>query len=365
MNKKKNIKAKHHQNYLLYTVITILILSIITLIFVLVNTLSKQKNDTAPQRISVQKNVYNNNSQIQQQPQDKQNPIQQQPLDEPPFKEYKFRFTHQINIKGPIDELIYKVAIPQNENAKQYIQFTKISQKPDKIYKTGNDTIGEYIFNNVQTGKKTIIYEGIAKVRTYDLAVAKKLNRNDSKNEDLSRYLKPEKYIESNDKIIIDAANKINGNSQEEIVQNIYVFIQKNLKYAIVPNLGAKQALIKKTGKCSEYASLMTALCRAKNIPARVVTGEMLQQNSLAHAWVEIYFDKYGWVTFDPTYHGIVVRKKVNGKVVEQKINYKSDDTMVDYIILGRNYIQFRNITYNMSNNYAKAASNIKFEILQ
>jgi hypothetical protein len=54
----------------------------------------------------------------------------------------------------------------------------------------------------------------------------------------------------------------------------------------------------------------MVVLCRAAGIPARVATGfapgvassDGFDLRSMdKHAWVEVYFPDYGWVTFDPT----------------------------------------------------------------
>src|SRR6185312_4519207 len=66
-----------------------------------------------------------------------------------------------------------------------------------------------------------------------------------------------------------------------------------------------------KAGYCEYFATAMTVLLRADNIPARMVTGYLpgarqadgrfLSRESQAHAWVEVYFPQYGWITFDPT----------------------------------------------------------------
>ena len=65
-----------------------------------------------------------------------------------------------------------------------------------------------------------------------------------------------------------------------------------------------------KRGFCQWYASTMAVVLRNVGIPARIVEGflpgersgtdEVIRNNN-AHAWVEVYFPGYGWVTFDPT----------------------------------------------------------------
>lgn len=69
--------------------------------------------------------------------------------------------------------------------------------------------------------------------------------------------------------------------------------------------------LANRQGFCQQYASTMAVMLRTLNIPARVAVGftqgerqadgSYLITTNDAHAWVEVRFDKYGWVRFDPT----------------------------------------------------------------
>lgn len=65
-------------------------------------------------------------------------------------------------------------------------------------------------------------------------------------------------------------------------------------------------------GYCDMFASAMAVMCRLANIPARVASGFIsgtydaatqthVVREADAHAWVEVYFPGYGWVSFDPT----------------------------------------------------------------
>jgi transglutaminase-like putative cysteine protease len=65
-------------------------------------------------------------------------------------------------------------------------------------------------------------------------------------------------------------------------------------------------------GYCLHYASTMAILLRELGIPTRLAvgflpgnrdatTGREVILSSSQHAWVEVYFPNYGWVTFDPT----------------------------------------------------------------
>jgi len=68
----------------------------------------------------------------------------------------------------------------------------------------------------------------------------------------------------------------------------------------------------RKAGHCEYFATTMVVLLRELGIPSRIVNGFLggswnkhgrffLVRESDAHSWVEVYFSKYGWVTFDPT----------------------------------------------------------------
>ncbi len=66
-----------------------------------------------------------------------------------------------------------------------------------------------------------------------------------------------------------------------------------------------------RTGYCEQYASAMAIMLRTVGIPARVAVGftpgtptgrgDRLITTQDAHAWVEAFFPRVGWVTFDPT----------------------------------------------------------------
>ncbi|MFP5343293.1 MAG: DUF4129 domain-containing transglutaminase family protein [Candidatus Limnocylindria bacterium] len=69
-------------------------------------------------------------------------------------------------------------------------------------------------------------------------------------------------------------------------------------------------------GYCEYYASTMAVLLRSLGIPTRLVegyrrgtpdpaTGVWQVRQSDAHAWVQVYFPRYGWVDFDPTGGGV------------------------------------------------------------
>ncbi|HWK25463.1 MAG TPA: transglutaminase-like domain-containing protein [Solirubrobacter sp.] len=75
-------------------------------------------------------------------------------------------------------------------------------------------------------------------------------------------------------------------------------------------------------GYCQHYAGAMALLLRMAGIPARVVTGfspggyssrkeAWIVRDTDAHAWVEVWFDQFGWVTMDPTPDATPARSQI------------------------------------------------------
>jgi transglutaminase-like putative cysteine protease len=66
-----------------------------------------------------------------------------------------------------------------------------------------------------------------------------------------------------------------------------------------------------KAGFCQQYAATMAVLVRELGLPARIAVGYQagtrqddgtyLVQSKNAHAWVEVFFEGYGWLPFEPT----------------------------------------------------------------
>jgi transglutaminase-like putative cysteine protease len=68
----------------------------------------------------------------------------------------------------------------------------------------------------------------------------------------------------------------------------------------------------KRAGHCEYFAAAMTVMMRSLGVPARYVNGflsgeyndvggDYIVRASDAHSWVEVFFPRYDWITFDPT----------------------------------------------------------------
>jgi hypothetical protein len=129
----------------------------------------------------------------------------------------------------------------------------------------------------------------------------------------------PQAGIESDSESIQDQATLISSGMFERNAYRIYLFTADHLIYSqksndvVLANASALKAFENQCCSCLGYARLMTAFCRAANIPAQVVIGliypdpiygarEISSQNEpcKCHAWVE-YFSDGSWKLADPT----------------------------------------------------------------
>ncbi|NLY43373.1 MAG: DUF4129 domain-containing protein [Clostridiaceae bacterium] len=108
-------------------------------------------------------------------------------------------------------------------------------------------------------------------------------------------------------------------NSRYEKVKAIEQYLSNNFSYTLTPGPVPKGRDFAdyflfdlKKGYCTYFATAMTLMVRSIGIPARYVEGYVLPlrpgadnvyyvTNDLSHAWVEVFFDGFGWISFEPT----------------------------------------------------------------
>jgi len=103
-----------------------------------------------------------------------------------------------------------------------------------------------------------------------------------------------------------------------ECARIIEAYLQMNFAYQMDVRMSDTEHFLEeflftqRSGNCEYFATAMVYMLRSLSIPARIVTGYyssewndygnyfvVRQQN--AHSWVEVWFDKFGWMTFDPS----------------------------------------------------------------
>jgi hypothetical protein len=133
-----------------------------------------------------------------------------------------------------------------------------------------------------------------------------------------ARYLQLPKELPER---VSKLASEITSSAENDYdrAKAIESYLSKNYKYTLEPgNIPENRDFVdyflfdSMQGYCTYYASAMTVLVRSIGIPARYVEGYILPSkpvsgnsyevtNKEAHAWVEVYFEGFGWIPFEPT----------------------------------------------------------------
>jgi hypothetical protein len=121
---------------------------------------------------------------------------------------------------------------------------------------------------------------------------------------ELSPYLSPSIYVQSDDPDIIGKAQEIAGDEENtwRAAKKICEWVNKSIKdknYKV--GFGtAKQTLKDLQGDCSEHTVLFVGLARSLGIPSRICTGIVYHKDAFYyHFWPEVYAGR--WIGMEPT----------------------------------------------------------------
>jgi transglutaminase-like putative cysteine protease len=253
----------------------------------------------------------------------------------------EFDLTYDFLVPGETHRINLIVVLPETIPDRQKIVSTDYSLNPSRIFHENGNRYAEFVFDKPQ--KRIDINISIkAELFRYDLSTAKKTHyKNNFEDSEPSDFLRHEEFIEKNHPEIQRVANSIDGQTEEKVVKSIYNYVIDNLEYTknVKQEWGAVKALRKGRGDCSEYSDLFVAICRAKNIPARVVSGCTMRPDStiLKHNWAEVYFQKYGWVPFEPSIdksEKMVLRNRAFSRMLPVYIYFshiRNDEVLQNY----------------------------------
>lgn len=214
--------------------------------------------------------------------------------------------SYDFSVPGETSRVNLLVAIPKTLPPKQKILDIQYSPQPARFISTNGNHYAYFLFVHPKKRAKVVINIK-AELFRYDLATAKEKGQTKTIEEPAwAEFLKQEKYIEKDNPEVQQTARSIQGQTEIEKVKSIYNYVTENMEYIIQgkQDRGCLYALEQQKGDCSEYADLFVALCRAKNIPARVATGYTVRFDDISpkHHWAEVYLQTYGWVPFDPSW---------------------------------------------------------------
>lgn len=170
------------------------------------------------------------------------------------------------------------------------------------------------LFNPLHNNYK-VSYEGYSRIPAVPAAGLRKAPA-DFPAEILDTYLQ----MPPLDPRIPELARKISASSTNEYdrAKSVEHYLKAHYSYTLdLSGPRPKDPLanflfVRRSGHCEYFASAMTIMLRTLGIPARYATGflpgefndvggDYIVRESDAHAWVEVYFPSYGWITFDPT----------------------------------------------------------------
>ena len=234
----------------------------------------------------------------------------------------EFDLKYDFSIPGETHAIGLVVLIPRTIPGRQKIISRSFSPKPSRIFHVNGNDYAEFGIRQPQRHEKININIK-AELFRYDLLAAKAGAAEEPLEDDgMEEFLAHERYIECGDDKIRQIAKGIEGATEIEVVKAIYDYVLDNMKYVVLGknDKGALAALEQGKGDCTEYSDLFVAICRAKNIPARVVTGYTVRDevNRAKHNWAEVYMKGCGWVPIDPTRGdagGIAFRDRAFGRM--------------------------------------------------
>jgi transglutaminase-like putative cysteine protease len=153
--------------------------------------------------------------------------------------------------------------------------------------------------------------------------------------QDVTPYLQPEPYCESDDPDIIQLAEQLTAPTPDVTVKNIFQWVATHITYTgyLKQPRGARYALQYRKGDCTEFMYLFMALCRAAGIPARGVGGYVVTRNTILkpseyHNWAEFYLDGV-WHLADPQRK--VFMRNQSDYLVMRIIGESPDNPMGEY----------------------------------
>lgn len=249
-------------------------------------------------------------------------------LSSPPTPAFKLtvprinEITYVITLTNPSNSSLnvtLNIALPKTWSPDTFIQLKEVKLTSGVIkYHTNREN--NYLNVAANLGPKESLQVNITfhslkfKVDFYTHNLVQNLSYPNS----LIKYTKPEKYIESDEPLIVNKAEALAGDRKNpiHIAERMYDFVRSYLTYEKQSEIrGASWAFLNGRGDCTEYGTLFVALLRAVGIPSRIVMGhasQELSQGGVAnatelwvdspHLWTEFYVEGFGWIPVDPTF---------------------------------------------------------------
>mgnify|MGYP003587906534 CR=1 FL=1 len=237
---------------------------------------------------------------------------------------YGFTVQNETGQLVPLAELW--VCAPLKDTSFQHLLALKASQPVEQM----NDRLGNhllhFVFSNIPPYAVRIVNVE-ATVAMNSTARSVSISRD--------QYLHPEPLMQFDAAEFDHLAPKFAREAPvEQTVQAIFNWVRQNIRDIGYDGTdrGALYALTEKKGDCTEFAALFVALCRREGIPARVMGGYVIDQNTNLdpasfHNWGE-YYASGAWHLADPQ-AGILNEK--SEQYIAMRVSGESDSPLENY----------------------------------
>ena len=218
-----------------------------------------------------------------------------------------WRLTYDVQFEAEAAESEVKLWLPSTSSATEVEiqEFTHLNlQGSEQITPINKNR--EYVFTSKLGGKYQVMAEFEIRLRPR--------NTWDEQSQSVSLTSAARSRFIKGSQILDTASSNVRGVLQTlprgeltegEYVQNLFDYCSQELKSGTAKEGldGVVDALVFHRATPLGRARTMVTLCRAEQIPARLVSGFEMRQadQAIPHVWVEV-FHGHQWVPFDPTY---------------------------------------------------------------
>jgi transglutaminase-like putative cysteine protease len=208
----------------------------------------------------------------------------------PVVKRVQFGFTVENTLGKVLKKAKFWTYAPVRQTATQKV--TKITAS--QPYQLSTDELGNQIL--------LFEFEDLPAYAAKEISIRVEIDMAEKPNpwpeKNLGLFLQDEQYIESGNFRVASLANTLTEASISGTAKNVFNWVATNIHSVeyIPDDRGALYALDKRTGDCTEFTYLFTALSRASGIPARAMGGYVMAESGVLkaaeyHNWAEFYVD--------------------------------------------------------------------------
>ena len=122
-------------------------------------------------------------------------------------------------------------------------------------------------------------------------------------------YLAPSRYVPADGSLTELAASVPSAVDPSETAMQLLHAVREAMMYergSTNVHTTAAEALADARGVCQDFAHILIGACRARDIPARYVSGYLHEPghgvHGESHAWVDVHLGAAGWLSLDPTH---------------------------------------------------------------